>query len=79
MTIPNPKSAAMAGGTTAAEKSRIPILADGKKSCQGVRELCRRRRLRESAFWFRKEEVPDRPLLLWDSRGRRSSKTVRGA
>jgi hypothetical protein len=60
MTIPKPKPAATAGGPTAAEKSWIPILADWKRSGQGVREFCRRRRLRESAFWFWRKELPDR-------------------
>jgi len=60
MTIPNPNAAATAGGPTAAEMSWIPILADWKKSGLGPREFCRRRRLRESAFWFWKREIPDR-------------------
>ena len=60
MTIPNPKAAGMAGGPTAAEKSWVPILADWKKSGLGVREFCRRRRLRESAFWHWRTEIPDR-------------------
>jgi hypothetical protein len=60
MTIPNPKPAVTAGGPTAAEKSWIPILADWKKSGLGVREFCRRRRLRESAFWHWRAEIPDR-------------------
>jgi hypothetical protein len=40
--------------------SWISILADWKKSGLGPREFCRRRRLRESAFWFWKREIPDR-------------------
>jgi hypothetical protein len=60
MTTPKPKPAATAGSPTAAEKSWIPILVDWKKSGLGVREFCRRRRLRESAFWHWKTEIPDR-------------------
>jgi hypothetical protein len=61
MTMRNSKPAAALGGpTTPAEKSWIPILVDWKKSGLGPREFCRRRRLRESAFWFWKNEIPDR-------------------
>jgi hypothetical protein len=60
MTMPRSKHAAAPGGPTAAEKSWIPILAQWKKSNLGPREFCRKRRLRESAFWFWKREIPDR-------------------
>ncbi len=60
MTMPKPKLAAGPGAPTAAEKSWIPILADWKKSGLGPREFCRRRRLRESAFWHWKQEIPER-------------------
>ena len=60
MTMPRPKSVAPPGGPTAAEKTWIPILADWKKSGLGIREFCRKRRVRESAFWFWKKELPDR-------------------
>jgi len=60
MTMPKPKPAAAPGAPTAAEKAWIPILAQWKKSGLGVREFCRKRRLRESAFWFWKKELPDR-------------------
>jgi len=60
MTILKPKAAVPPDGPTAPEKSWIPILADWKKSGLGPREFCRRRRLRESAFWFWKREIPDR-------------------
>jgi hypothetical protein len=69
MTNPKSKVAAPPGGPTAPEKSWIPILADWKKSGLGPREFCRRRRLRESAFWFWKREIPDR------DRRRRERKT----
>jgi hypothetical protein len=60
MTMPRPQPAASAGGPTAAEKTWTPILADWKKSGLGVREFCRKRHVRESAFWFWKKELPDR-------------------
>lgn len=60
MIIPKHKPVAPPGGPTAAEKTWIPILADWKKSGLGIREFCRRRRVRESAFWFWKKELPDR-------------------
>jgi hypothetical protein len=57
------------GGPTAAEKSWVPILAEWKKSGLGVREFCRRRRLRESAFWHWKQEIPDRERRRKGRRG----------
>jgi hypothetical protein len=60
MTMSQSKPVMPPGAPTAAEKSWIPILADWKKSGLGIREFCRRRRLRESAFWFWKKELPDR-------------------
>jgi hypothetical protein len=69
MAILKSKAAVPPGGATAPEKSWIPILADWKKSGLGPREFCRRRRLRESAFWFWKREIPDR------DRRRRERKT----
>lgn len=60
MTKPKSMPAAAPGGPTVAEKSWIPILAEWKKTGLGVREFCRKRHLRESAFWFWKKELPDR-------------------
>lgn len=60
MTTPKPKPAAGPDAPTAAEKSWVPILADWKKSGLGPREFCRRHRLRESAFWYWKQEIPER-------------------
>lgn len=60
MTMRKPKPAVTPGGATAAERSWIPIVADWKKSGLGIRDFCRRRRLRETAFWFWKRELPDR-------------------
>jgi hypothetical protein len=60
MTMPRPKPAVAPGGRTAAEKTWTPILADWKRSGLGVREFCRKRRVRESAFWFWKNELPER-------------------
>lgn len=60
MTVPKAKPAAQTGGHTPTERSWIPILADWKKSGLGVREFCRRRRVRESTFWFWRKEVPER-------------------
>jgi len=68
MTIPKPKPAAGSDAPTAAEKSWIPILADWKKSGLGPREFCRRRRLRESAFWHWKQEIPERERRRQDRR-----------
>src|SRR5438046_8161524 len=60
MTMSKSKLASQPGGPTPTERTWIPILADWKKSGLGVREFCRRRRVRESAFWFWKKELPDR-------------------
>jgi len=60
MTVPKAKPVAQTGGPTPTEQSWIPILADWKKSGLGVREFCRRRRVRESAFWFWRKEIPER-------------------
>lgn len=60
MTMSKPKPVSGPGAPTAAEKSWIPILAEWKKSGLGPREFCRRRRLRESAFWHWKQEIPER-------------------
>ena len=60
MTMTKSKLAFQPGGPTQTERSWIPILADWKKSGLGIREFCRRRRVRESAFWFWKKELPER-------------------
>jgi hypothetical protein len=69
MTMPRRKPAAPSGGPTAAEKTWTPILADWKKSGLGVSEFCRKRRVRESAFWFWRKELPDRLRLRRERRG----------
>jgi hypothetical protein len=60
MTVPKTRPAAPKGGPTQTERSWITILAAWKRSGLGVREFCRRRRLRESAFWYWRRELPDR-------------------
>jgi hypothetical protein len=74
--MPSPKPVAKPGGLTAAEKSWIPILDEWKKSGLGVREFCRRRRLRESAFWHGKQELPDRERRRREQRQAGSSKSA---
>src|SRR5436190_15470226 len=69
MTMPKSKLASQSGGPTQTERSWIPILADWKKSGLGIREFCRRRRIRESAFWFWKKELPDRERRRRERRG----------
>jgi len=52
MTVPQATPDARPSVPTPTEQSWIPLLADWKKTALGGREFCRRRRLRESAFWF---------------------------
>lgn len=76
MTTRPPKPAAPPGGPTAAERSWIPVLADWKKSGLGVREFCRRRQIRESAFWFWKREIPDRERRRREIRQAKPAKPI---
>jgi|SRR5579863_4182973 len=73
MTMPKSRPAVGPGAPTAAEKAWIPILAEWKKSGLGPREFCRRRRLRESAFWHWKQEIPDRERRRRERRQERSA------